>query len=141
MWSKSITSAMWGSRPWNTVYWQYRRHQFAPRLYNKLPITIKLIDSLNTFKSHLTAFFFPVPMISQVSLFRKIMHCKFLVFLLISDPRRGCFMGFCEFIFFFFFLSFFFFFLFFFRRSCQGHISGTVARRDSRFSVLLGPAV
>ena len=32
----------------------------APRLYNKLPITIKLIDSLSTFKSHLKAFlFFP----------------------------------------------------------------------------------
>ena len=30
----------------------------APRLYNKLPITIKLIDSLNTFKSHLKAFLF-----------------------------------------------------------------------------------
>ena len=30
----------------------------APRLYNKLPITIKLIDTLNTFKSHLKAFLF-----------------------------------------------------------------------------------
>ena len=30
----------------------------APHLYNKLPITIKLIDSLNTFKSHLKAFLF-----------------------------------------------------------------------------------
>ena len=30
----------------------------APLLYNKLPITIKLIDSLNTFKSHLKAFLF-----------------------------------------------------------------------------------
>ena len=30
----------------------------APRLYNKLPITIKLIDSLNTFKSPLKAFLF-----------------------------------------------------------------------------------
>ena len=30
----------------------------APRLYNKLPVTIKLIDSLNTFKSHLKAFLF-----------------------------------------------------------------------------------
>ena len=28
----------------------------APCLYNKLPITIKLINSLNTFKSHLKAF-------------------------------------------------------------------------------------
>ena len=30
----------------------------APRLYNKLSITIKLIDSLNTFKSHLKSFLF-----------------------------------------------------------------------------------
>ena len=30
----------------------------ALRLYNKLPITIKLIDSLNNFKSHLKAFLF-----------------------------------------------------------------------------------
>ena len=30
----------------------------APHLYNKLPIAIKLIDSLNTFKSHLKAFLF-----------------------------------------------------------------------------------
>ena len=30
----------------------------APRLYNKLQITIKLIDSLNTFKSHFRAFLF-----------------------------------------------------------------------------------
>ena len=28
----------------------------TPHLYNKLPITIKLINSLNTFKSHLKAF-------------------------------------------------------------------------------------
>ena len=30
----------------------------APHLYNKLPSTIKLIDSLNTFKSHLKVFLF-----------------------------------------------------------------------------------
>ena len=30
----------------------------TPRLYNKLPITIKLIHSLNTFKNHLKAFLF-----------------------------------------------------------------------------------
>ena len=37
---------------------------------------------------------------------------------------------------------FFFFFLFFFPpRFCPAHISGTVTRRDSKFSVLLGPAV
>ena len=30
----------------------------APLLYNKLPITIKRIDSRNTFKSHLKAFLF-----------------------------------------------------------------------------------
>ena len=31
----------------------------ASRLYNRLPVTIKLIDSLNTFKSYLKAFLFP----------------------------------------------------------------------------------
>ena len=39
----------------------FANHSFsysAPRLYNKLPITVKLIDSLNTFKSHLKAFLF-----------------------------------------------------------------------------------
>ena len=35
-----------------------------------------------------------------------------------------------------------YFFIFFFPpRFCPGHISGTVTRRDSKFSVLLGPAV
>ena len=50
---------------------------------------------------------------------------------MISDPCRECFMGFTQFIFFLF--SFFFFF--FPPRSCPGHISATVTRRDSRFSV------
>ena len=39
----------------------FANHSFsynAPRLYNKLPITIKLIDSVNTFKSHLKVFLF-----------------------------------------------------------------------------------
>ena len=36
---------------------------------------------------------------------------------------------------------FFLFFYFFLPRFCPGHISGTVTRRDSKFSVLLGPAV
>ena len=37
---------------------------------------------------------------------------------------------------------FFFFFLSFFPpRFCPGHISGTVTRRDSKLSVLLGPVV
>ena len=36
---------------------------------------------------------------------------------------------------------FFFFFSFFPPRFCPGHIFGTVTRRDSKFSVLLGPAV
>ena len=36
---------------------------------------------------------------------------------------------------------FFLFFLFFPPRFCPGHISGTVTRRDSKLSVLLGPAV
>ena len=50
---------------------------------------------------------------------------------LISDPRRGCYMG----------LNAFIFFFFFFRHFCPGHISGTVTRRDSKLSVLLGSAV
>ena len=54
-----------------------------------------------------------------------------------SDPRRGCYMGLSTFIFF----LFSFFFLFFPPRLCPGHISGTVTRRDSKLSVLLGPAV
>ena len=37
--------------------------------------------------------------------------------------------------------SFFSFFFLFPPRFCPGHISGTVTRRDSKFSVLLGPAV
>ena len=39
----------------------FANHSFsyiAPRLYNKSPVTLKLIDSLNTFKSHLKAFLF-----------------------------------------------------------------------------------
>ena len=109
----------------------------------------------------------------------------------ISDPRRGCYMGLSALIFFFFSFSFFsfsffsatilsgpylwnrysqrlqigcaawscglivhcclpsnslcyFFFLsfsFFSPIFCPGHISGTVTRRDSKLSVLLGPAV
>ena len=39
------------------------------------------------------------------------------------------------------FASLFLFFFFFSPRFCPGHISGTVTRRDSKFSVLLGPAV
>ena len=34
-----------------------------------------------------------------------------------------------------------FIFSFFLPRFCPGHISGTVTRRDSKLSVLLGPAV
>ena len=34
-----------------------------------------------------------------------------------------------------------YFFFFFLLRFCPGHISGTVTRRDSKLSVLLGPAV
>ena len=58
----------------------------ALRFYNKLPITIKLVDSLNTLKVILRHFFFPVPMISQILLFRKIMRCKFLVFFVYCFP-------------------------------------------------------
>ena len=39
------------------------------------------------------------------------------------------------------FASLFFFLSFFPPRFCPGHISGTVTRRDSKLSVLLGPAV
>ena len=42
-------------------------------------------------------FFFPVPMISQVLLFRRIMHCKFLVFLLIVFFFFSFFSSACEF--------------------------------------------
>ena len=38
-------------------------------------------------------------------------------------------------------LRFFFLFSFFPPRFCPGHISGTVTRRDSKLSVLLGPTV
>ena len=54
-----------------------------------------------------------------------------IIIIVISDPRRGCYMGLWTFIFFFFFPP----------RFCPGHISGTVTRRDSKLSVLLGPAV
>ena len=47
---------------------------------------------------------------------------------LVSDSRRGRYMVLPR--------SFFFP-----PRFCPGHISGTVTRRDSRLSVLLGPAV
>ena len=59
---------------------------------------------------------------------------------IISDPRRGRYMVLLAFIFLFsifFFLSFFFFP----PRFCTDHISGTVTLRDSKLSVLLGPAV
>ena len=49
-----------------------------------------------------------------------------------SDPCRGRYMGFSR--------SFFFSF-FFPPRCCPGHFSGTVTRRDSKLSVLLGLAV
>ena len=41
----------------------------------------------------------------------------------------------------FFFFFFFLFFSFFSPRFCPGHISGTVTRRDSKLSVLLGSVV
>ena len=58
-----------------------------------------------------------------------------IVIIIISDPRRGCYMGLSTFIF------FFFFFFFFPPRFCPAHIFGTVTRRDSKLSLLLGPAV
>ena len=39
------------------------------------------------------------------------------------------------------FASLFFIYFFFLPRFCPGHISGTVTRRDSKLSVLLGPVV
>ena len=55
------------------------------------------------------------------------------IIIVISDPRRGRYMVLHAFI--------FFFFLFFPPRFCPRHISGTVTRRDSKLSVLLGPVV
>ena len=49
---------------------------------------------------------------------------------IISDPHRGCYMGLHV-----------HFSPFFSRHFCRRHISGTVTRRDSKLSVLLGPAV
>ena len=43
-----------GERGFANCFFYY----IAPRLHNKLPIIIKLINSLNTFKSHLKAFLF-----------------------------------------------------------------------------------
>ena len=62
---------------------------------------------------------------------KRIFSFSFL-FLIFSDPRRGCYMVLHAFIFFSFFFP---------PRFCPGHISGNVTRRDSRLSVLLGPAV
>ena len=45
------------------------------------------------------------------------------------------------FLFSFFSLFFYFFFFFFPPRFCPDYISGTVTHRDSKLSVLLGPAV
>ena len=53
---------------------------------------------------------------------------------LISDPRRGCFIVLSMFI-------LFIYFFFFPPRFCRCHISGTVTRRDSKLIVLLGPVV
>ena len=55
------------------------------------------------------------------------------VTIVISDPRRGCYIVSHVFI--------FFLFSFFFRHFCPGHISGTITRRDYKLSVLLDPAV
>ena len=55
-----------------------------------------------------------------------------IIIIIFSDPRRGCYIV---------LPVFNFFFSFFLRHFCPGHISGTVTRRDSKLSVLLGPAV
>ena len=57
---------------------------------------------------------------NQLQKFSRNVYCT--LSLLISNPRRGCFMGLSTF-------NFFFFFFFFPRHFCPGHISGTVTRR------------
>ena len=77
-------------------------------------------------------------MMCGISLSRAQQICRYIEFplpFIISDTRKGCYMGLST-------LIFFFFFLFsFFCHFCPAHISGTVTRRDSKFSVLLGPVV
>ena len=72
-----------------------------------------------------SGYLFPTPHFVSVSEY----HLDRFSF--ISDPRRGCYIV----------LSMFIFFLFFPPQFCPAHISGTVTRRDSKLSVLLGPAV
>ena len=69
----------------------------ALRLYNKLPITIKLINSLNTFKSHRKAFLFSRAYNQSGLTLQEIMHCKFLLFLLIIFLFFSFFSSACEF--------------------------------------------
>ena len=52
----------------------------APRLYNELPIIIKLIDSLNTFKSHLKAFLFSCAYDQSGVTVLEDYYCKFWCF-------------------------------------------------------------
>ena len=52
----------------------------APHLYNKLPIAIKQIDSVNTFKSHLKAFLFSRAYDQSGLAVWEDLHCKFWSF-------------------------------------------------------------
>ena len=70
-----------------------------------------------------------------------VLHEHILYIIVISDPRRGRYMVLIAFNFFSSSSSFLFFSFFFPPRFCPRHISGTVTRRDSKLSVLLGPAV
>ena len=55
----------------------------SPRLCNKLPVTIKLIDSVNTFKSHLKAFLFSRAYDQSGLTVQEDMQCKFWCFYLL----------------------------------------------------------
>ena len=69
----------------------------APHLYNKLPITIKLIDSLNTFKSHLKAFLFSCAYDLSGLTVQEDYALQILVFLLIVFLSFSFFSSACEF--------------------------------------------
>ena len=159
----------------------FANHSFFyidPHLYNKLPVTVKQIDSLNTFKSHLKAFLFSLALRSirsycsgglctvnfggcllAIPVGDAIWDCRRSFFFsfatILSGPylwnrysqrlQIECAAWSCGLILHCCLpsnsLCYFFYFYFFPPRFCPGHISGTVTRRDSKLSVLLGPAV
>ena len=69
----------------------------APRLYNELPIIIKLIDSLNTFKSHLKAFLFSCAYDQSGVTVLEDYYCKFWCFCFSVSFTLRFFSGACEF--------------------------------------------